>query len=126
VAKDNWAKHKETTTSYTDLRATMEGYYEEIVDHIYQTNKLVNETMNHLDKTSQEGVDKRAKLLKTLNKVSETLKAYSNNTTSGYITSLTELLKIAQLLEILTQLNSFQTSLNTLNSQCESISDSLK
>ncbi|GKA12381.1 hypothetical protein Tco_0691927 [Tanacetum coccineum] len=103
-----------------------------------QTNKLMKKTMNRLDKISQARVDERAKLLKTLNRVFETLEADSvlkeamkkmaetNNTTFGNLTSLTELLKNAQLPKILTQLNAFQTSLNTFSSRCTSISNSLK
>ncbi|GKA49702.1 hypothetical protein Tco_0742775 [Tanacetum coccineum] len=119
VAKDHWEKNKEAEASCADLRAIVEGYYEENVDHRDQTDKLMKKTMNHLDKISQAGVDKRAKLLKTMNNVSETLEvdttlkevmqkmAESNNTTFGNLTSLTELLKNAQLLEILNQLNAF-------------------
>ncbi|GKB71677.1 hypothetical protein Tco_0933089 [Tanacetum coccineum] len=47
--------------------------YENMFDHRDQTDKLVKKTMNHLDKISQAGVNERAKLLKTLNRVSETL-----------------------------------------------------
>ncbi|GKB42044.1 hypothetical protein Tco_0886986 [Tanacetum coccineum] len=47
-------------------------------------------------------------------------------TTSGTINNLTDLLRNANLPEIITQLNTFQTSLNTLISQCASISYSLK
>ncbi|GJX63410.1 hypothetical protein Tco_0296310 [Tanacetum coccineum] len=98
----------------------------------------MEKTMNHLDKISQAGVDDRGKLLKTLNRVSKTLEAdsalkeamqkmaKSNNTTSGNITSLSEVLRNAQPLEILNQLNSFQSTLNTLSSQCASIFESLK
>ncbi|GKB30664.1 hypothetical protein Tco_0870065 [Tanacetum coccineum] len=54
VAEDNLDKHEEVVASYADLRAVVEGYYEE-----------------------NAGVDERAKLLKAFNKVSETLKANS-------------------------------------------------
>ncbi|GJZ21456.1 hypothetical protein Tco_0558495 [Tanacetum coccineum] len=133
VTKDNWEKHKEVAIYYADLRATIEGYHKENVDHRDQTNKIVKETMNYLDKISKERVDERAKLLKTLNRVSETLEvnsalkeamqkmAESNNTTSGNITSLTELLRNAHLLEILNQLNAFQSTLNTLSSYLKAI-----
>ncbi|GJU91519.1 hypothetical protein Tco_1303942 [Tanacetum coccineum] len=138
VANDHWEKHKETAAFYDDLRANVEGYYEENVDHMDQTDKLVEKTMTRLDKISQAGVDDKAKLLKTLNRVFETLEAdsalkeamqkmvESNNTTFGNITSLIELLRNAQLPEIFNQLNTFQSTLNTLSSQCASISESLK
>ncbi|GKD45065.1 hypothetical protein Tco_1269710, partial [Tanacetum coccineum] len=73
------------------------------------------------------GVNERAKLLKTLNIVYKTLKANSalkeamkktvesNNTTFRNIISLTELLRNAQLLEILNQLNAFQLSRESLS-----------
>ncbi|GKB91492.1 hypothetical protein Tco_0963764 [Tanacetum coccineum] len=54
VAEDNLDKHEEVVASYADLRAIVEGYYEE-----------------------NAGVDERAKLLKALNRVFETLKANS-------------------------------------------------
>ncbi|GJV81619.1 hypothetical protein Tco_1517489 [Tanacetum coccineum] len=98
VVEDHWEKHKEAEASYDDLRAIVEGYYEENVDYRDQTDKLMKKTMNHLDKISQAGVDERAKLLKTMNNVSETLEvdttlkevmqkmALSNNTTFGNLT----------------------------------------
>ncbi|GKD42724.1 hypothetical protein Tco_1267369 [Tanacetum coccineum] len=52
--------------------------------------------------------------------------AETNTTTSGNITELIKLLRNAKLLEIITQLNAFQISLNTLSSQCANISESLK
>ncbi|GKD93457.1 hypothetical protein Tco_1373294 [Tanacetum coccineum] len=64
------AQHEEVAVSYADLRASIEGYYEENVDHRDQTDKLVQATMNCLDKNSIERVD----LLKALNGVIETLK----------------------------------------------------
>ncbi|GKC45568.1 hypothetical protein Tco_1063290 [Tanacetum coccineum] len=129
VTKDHWEKHEEAAASYADPRDTMDGYYEENVDHRDQTDKLVKKTMNHLDKISQAGLDERAELLKTLNRVSETLKANytlgeamqkmaeSNNTTSGKIICLTELLRNAQIPEILNQLNAFQSTLKALSVQ---------
>nr|GEV06171.1 hypothetical protein [Tanacetum cinerariifolium] len=55
----------------------IEEYYEENVDHKAQPDKLVQETMTNLDKISKAGVEEIAKLLKSLNRVSETLKADS-------------------------------------------------
>ncbi|GJR52195.1 hypothetical protein Tco_1402716 [Tanacetum coccineum] len=62
--------HKEAAVSYAGLKASIEGYYEENVDHREQTDKLVQATMDRLDKHSTD----RAKLLKALNEVIETLK----------------------------------------------------
>nr|GEW52869.1 hypothetical protein [Tanacetum cinerariifolium] len=92
-----------------ETQAIMEGYYKENVNHISHTDKLVKKTMYRIDKISQVRVDEIAKLLKSLNRVSETHEAESalkeamqkmtesNNTTSSNITSLTELLKNAKL-----------------------------
>ncbi|GKG33741.1 hypothetical protein Tco_0433900, partial [Tanacetum coccineum] len=80
-----------------------------------------------LQKISKAGVDERAKLLKSLNRVSETLKvdsalkeemkkmAESNTTISGNITNLIELLKNAKLPEVITKLDAFHSTLNTLS-----------
>ncbi|GJX94097.1 hypothetical protein Tco_0348683 [Tanacetum coccineum] len=70
ITEDQWAQHEEVVVSYADLRASIEGYYEENVDHKDQTDKLVQATMNCLDKNST----KRADLLKALNGVTKTLK----------------------------------------------------
>nr|GEV01146.1 hypothetical protein [Tanacetum cinerariifolium] len=63
--------HEEDAVSYADLRASIEGYNEENVDHKDQTDKLVQATMNSLDKNTT----KRADLLKALNGITEILKA---------------------------------------------------
>ncbi|GJW65509.1 hypothetical protein Tco_0117393 [Tanacetum coccineum] len=93
-------------TDASDSEASIEEYYEENVDHRAQTDKLIEETMSNLDKISKAGVDERAKLLKSLNRVSETLEAdsalkeemknmaESNTTISGNVTNLTKLLKM--------------------------------
>ncbi|GJY66023.1 hypothetical protein Tco_0468261 [Tanacetum coccineum] len=70
ITEDQWAQHEEDAISYADLRAFIEGYCEENVDHRDQTDKLVQGTMNCLDKNSTE----RADLLKALNGVTKTLK----------------------------------------------------
>nr|GEY28542.1 hypothetical protein [Tanacetum cinerariifolium] len=111
--------------------------YEGNVDHKDQTNKLVNETMKINDNIRKARIDKRAKLLKAL-QVSKTLEAdstlkeemkkmaKSNNNTSNNLSSLTELLNNAKLPKILTKMDVFQSTLNTLSTQCASISESLK
>ncbi|GJT87411.1 hypothetical protein Tco_1069128, partial [Tanacetum coccineum] len=63
LTEDQWEKHEEAVISYADLWASIEGYYEENVDHKEQSDKLVQETMDCLDKNSTD----RAKLLKALN-----------------------------------------------------------
>ncbi|GJU42572.1 hypothetical protein Tco_1195529 [Tanacetum coccineum] len=61
--KDNWSSISE--------RASIKGYYEENIYHREQTNKLVQATMDFLDKTATD----RVNLLNVLNGVTETLKA---------------------------------------------------
>ncbi|GJW33332.1 retrovirus-related pol polyprotein from transposon TNT 1-94 [Tanacetum coccineum] len=63
--------HEEAAVSYSDLKASIKGYYEENVDHREQTNKLVQATMDSLDKTAID----RTNLLNALTGVTETLKA---------------------------------------------------
>ncbi|GKD01560.1 hypothetical protein Tco_1171834, partial [Tanacetum coccineum] len=52
IAKDQWEKHEEVVVSYADFTTSIKGYYEENVDHGDQTNKLVQATMNSLDKNN--------------------------------------------------------------------------
>ncbi|GJU00185.1 hypothetical protein Tco_1110523 [Tanacetum coccineum] len=68
--KQLWAQHEEAAVSYVVLKDSIEGYYEEDVDHRDQTDKLVQATMDCVDKNST----KRADPLKALNGVTETLK----------------------------------------------------
>ncbi|GJX68396.1 hypothetical protein Tco_0304123, partial [Tanacetum coccineum] len=87
ITKYQWEKHKEAAVSYADLRPSIEGYYEENVDHVYQTDKLVKATMNYLDKNST----KRADLLKALNGITEILKAVQEAVKEDH--SLVEIVK---------------------------------
>nr|GEX83439.1 hypothetical protein [Tanacetum cinerariifolium] len=85
--------------------------------------------MKIIDNISKAGIDERAKLLKALNRVFETLEADSilkeemqkmvefYNTTSGNLSGLTKLINNAILLEPLTKLEGFQSTLNTLSTQ---------
>ncbi|GKC83450.1 hypothetical protein Tco_1139167, partial [Tanacetum coccineum] len=77
ISADYWDKHEEAAASYADLKASVEDYYDENVDHKDQTAKLVKETMKTLDNICKASIDERAILLKALNRVSETLKADS-------------------------------------------------
>ncbi|GJW30390.1 hypothetical protein Tco_0047265 [Tanacetum coccineum] len=50
---DTLEEHKEVVASYVDLRAAIEGYYEEDVDHIAQTDKLsLNKVFDTLEADS--------------------------------------------------------------------------
>ncbi|GKD38813.1 hypothetical protein Tco_1259020 [Tanacetum coccineum] len=52
ITKEQWARHEEAVVSYADLRASIEGYYKENVDHREQSDKVIDATMNSLDKNS--------------------------------------------------------------------------
>ncbi|GJT86038.1 hypothetical protein Tco_1067755 [Tanacetum coccineum] len=125
------------TTLYQSLKE-FEVYAVENAEHKAQTDTALSHTMDLIETINKARVDERATILKSLNRVSKTLEVDSNlkssmqnlvesNTTNpGNITGLTELLRNANLLEILTQMNAFQTSLNALSTQCANISESLK
>ncbi|GJX45380.1 hypothetical protein Tco_0262056 [Tanacetum coccineum] len=127
VAKDNWIKHGEAAASYADLRGAVEVYVAENAEHKAQTDTALSHTKDLINTINKARVDERATILKSLNRVSETLEVdstlkssmqnlvESNTTNSGNITGLTELLRNANLLELLTQMNAFQTSLNALS-----------
>ncbi|GJW35729.1 hypothetical protein Tco_0058649 [Tanacetum coccineum] len=94
--------------------------------------------MKTINNISKAVIDERAKLLKPLNRVSENLEADSflkanmkkmaeaYTTTFRNLSGLAELINNAKLPELLTKLEGFQSTLNTLSTQCASISDSLK
>nr|GFA47690.1 hypothetical protein [Tanacetum cinerariifolium] len=63
-------KHEKAAVSYADLRASIEGYYEENIDHMKQTDKVIDAAMKSLDKNSIAIDD----LLYALNVVINTLK----------------------------------------------------
>nr|GEU64777.1 putative reverse transcriptase domain-containing protein [Tanacetum cinerariifolium] len=52
ITKQQWAQHKETAIFYADLEAFIEGYFEENVDHKDQPDKVIDATMNSLDKNN--------------------------------------------------------------------------
>ncbi|GKA54441.1 hypothetical protein Tco_0753390 [Tanacetum coccineum] len=61
---------KKSCFSYVDLKASIEGYYEENVDHREQTDKVIDAVMKLLDKNSIL----RGDILNALNGVTKTLK----------------------------------------------------
>ncbi|GJW90017.1 hypothetical protein Tco_0167570 [Tanacetum coccineum] len=95
--------------SYADLRGAVKGYTEENVKHIAQTDTLLSHTMDLIDTINKARVEEITSLLKTLNRVSETLEtdstlkegmqkmAYTNTTTSDNITIVNELLRTAHM-----------------------------
>nr|GEV20234.1 retrovirus-related Pol polyprotein from transposon TNT 1-94 [Tanacetum cinerariifolium] len=127
IAADFKDQHEEVVASYADLKASIEGYYDENFDHMDQTDNLVKETMKTIDNINKFGIDERAKLLKALNRFSETLEvdstlkeeikkmAESYNTTSGNLSGLKKLINNAKLLELLTKLKGFWSTLITLS-----------
>ncbi|GKB47602.1 hypothetical protein Tco_0898355, partial [Tanacetum coccineum] len=105
-----------------------EEYAEENADHKTHTDTSMSNTMDLIDKINKSRVDEHSTLLKSLNRVFETLEvdlalkeamqamAETNTTTSTNITGLTKLLRNAKLQELMTHLNAFQTSINSLRS----------
>nr|GEU88872.1 hypothetical protein [Tanacetum cinerariifolium] len=89
----------------------------------------INSVMDNVEKIYGERFEEHTTFLKALNRVSKTLEAdftlkasmqkmaKTKTTASSNITSLTELLMNANLPEILTQMNAFHTSLNSLSLQ---------
>ncbi|GJY16218.1 retrovirus-related pol polyprotein from transposon TNT 1-94 [Tanacetum coccineum] len=70
LTEEQWTQHEEDVVSYVDLKASIEGYYEENVDHREQTDKVIDAVMKSLDKNSIV----RGDLLNALNGVTKTLK----------------------------------------------------
>nr|GEX49666.1 putative reverse transcriptase domain-containing protein [Tanacetum cinerariifolium] len=106
-SEDELAQEKDVV-SYVDLRASIEGYYEENVDHIEQTDKVIDAAMNSLDKNSIA----RGDLLNALNGVTNTLKAIqdvvkedhilnkkSTDATESYIKNSTHLTELPTLIK---------------------------
>ncbi|GKG37106.1 hypothetical protein Tco_0447279, partial [Tanacetum coccineum] len=48
--EENWAKHEEVAAFYANLKAAVEGYYKENVDHRAQIDKLVKNTMDLINR----------------------------------------------------------------------------
>ncbi|GJU19166.1 retrovirus-related pol polyprotein from transposon TNT 1-94 [Tanacetum coccineum] len=74
----------DNTLSLTErqlVKASIEGYYEENVDHREKTDKVINAAMNSLDKNSIA----RGDLLNALNGVTETLKAIQDAIKEDYV-----------------------------------------
>nr|GEV49962.1 protein kinase superfamily protein [Tanacetum cinerariifolium] len=121
-------KHKEAVASYADLKAVVEGFVVEADNNRNNYDIVINNVMKTIDQINGARIEEQKTLLKALNRVSETLEAHSaqkasmqkitdtHTTTSGNITNLTKLLRNAKLPKIITQLNAFQTLLNTLTS----------
>ncbi|GKA18768.1 hypothetical protein Tco_0698683 [Tanacetum coccineum] len=74
ITEQQWEKHKEAVVSYADLRAFIEGYYEENANHMDQTDKDVVKEDPALNK-----------------KVIEATEAYIKNST--HLTELLTLIK---------------------------------
>ncbi|GKA29921.1 hypothetical protein Tco_0716166 [Tanacetum coccineum] len=59
-AEDYWVNHEEVPISYVDLKAAVEGYYEENVDHRVQTDKLVKETITALTRLVKQELSRES------------------------------------------------------------------
>nr|GEX22866.1 retrovirus-related Pol polyprotein from transposon TNT 1-94 [Tanacetum cinerariifolium] len=78
INEEQWAQHKEATVSYADLRASIEGYYEEnALNGVTETLKVIQDAIK----------DELAFNMKVI----ETTKAYTNNSTA--LTELPSLVK---------------------------------
>nr|GEU47439.1 hypothetical protein [Tanacetum cinerariifolium] len=75
INEEQWAQHEKVDISYAELKASIEGYYKENVNHKEQTDKLIQATMESLDKTTTE----RVNLLNALNGVTKTLKVVQDD-----------------------------------------------
>ncbi|GJT32177.1 hypothetical protein Tco_0922596 [Tanacetum coccineum] len=71
LTEEQWAQHAEATISYADLKAAIEGYYEENIDHKEQTDRVIDAAINSLNKNNIA----RGDILIALNGVNEALKA---------------------------------------------------
>ncbi|GJZ64436.1 hypothetical protein Tco_0620857 [Tanacetum coccineum] len=71
LTEAQWTQHKEAAVSYIDLKDAIEGYYEENINHMEQTNKVIDAAMNSIDKN----IIARGDLLNALNGVLKALKA---------------------------------------------------
>ncbi|GKD47989.1 hypothetical protein Tco_1276965 [Tanacetum coccineum] len=84
ITEDQWAHHEEAIFSYNDLRAYIDGYYEENVDHRDQIDKLVQESVKDD--------------LALNRKVIESTEAYTKNSTSYYYQSGSTLSRMGQVI----------------------------
>ncbi|GJZ27661.1 retrovirus-related pol polyprotein from transposon TNT 1-94 [Tanacetum coccineum] len=91
LTEAQWTQHKEAAIFYADLKASIEGYYEENIDHNDQTDKVIDAAMNSLDKNSIA----RGDLLNALNGATEALKAIQDAVKEGH--SLVESLQATAL-----------------------------
>ncbi|GJU51711.1 hypothetical protein Tco_1221266 [Tanacetum coccineum] len=73
ITGKQWEQHEEAAVSYAGLKASIEEYYDENVAQRDQTDKLVESTMNTIDKSSTtikdiyQGLNAITQLLKDIN-----------------------------------------------------------
>ncbi|GJZ87931.1 hypothetical protein Tco_0659713 [Tanacetum coccineum] len=72
--EDHWEKHKEAAVHCANLKASIDEYYDENIAHRDHTDKLVEASMNYLDKSSTTISD----LYKGLNIITKLLKEINN------------------------------------------------
>nr|GEY06813.1 hypothetical protein [Tanacetum cinerariifolium] len=125
--------------NFGDYQVLLEDSEDHLMDlndeEMYEAGEEIDDEQTHTQEEHQPTEHHSLKPLKE--KVSEILKVYSalkatmqtmaetNTTTYANITSLTKLIRNAKLPEIMTQINIFQTSINSLSSQCSSILESI-
>nr|GEW27607.1 retrovirus-related Pol polyprotein from transposon TNT 1-94 [Tanacetum cinerariifolium] len=70
-----WVQHEEAVVSYADLKAGIEGYYEENINQSEKNDKVIDAAMNSLNKNNIAKDD----LLNVLNGVTNALKAIQDD-----------------------------------------------
>ncbi|GJX17550.1 hypothetical protein Tco_0218382 [Tanacetum coccineum] len=115
ITKRQLTKHEKVATSYTNHKATVQGFAVESDNNKNDYDIFINSVMGTVEQLNGARVEERTTLLKSLNRVFKTLEADSilkasiqkmaetNTTTSGNITDLTEIIRNAKLPEIITQ-----------------------
>ncbi|GJV51250.1 hypothetical protein Tco_1446991 [Tanacetum coccineum] len=73
ITEKQWEQHEEAAVSYAGLKGSIDQYYDENIAHRDQTDKLVEASMNSLDRSSTtisdlyKGLDFITQLLKDIN-----------------------------------------------------------
>ncbi|GJX11824.1 hypothetical protein Tco_0201683 [Tanacetum coccineum] len=110
IFEDNLEKHEEVTVKYVDLKASIDDYYDENIDHQDQNDTLVEASISSLDKSSNTISD----LYKGLNIVTELLKEIKNVVKDDFVINK----KITKATESFTKfsinITDLQSSVNTL------------
>ncbi|GJY89396.1 hypothetical protein Tco_0504592 [Tanacetum coccineum] len=83
ITGKQWEQHEDAAVSYADLKASIEEYYDENVAHRDQTDKLVESTMNTINKSSTAIKD----IYQGLNVITQLLKDINNAVKDNHATN---------------------------------------